>query len=346
VSAFDIVMTQDVEPWHLLGLQTHLLEAVATKETRPILLIHTLRGRVISLGRYHAYDGTRARADLVATRRFTGGRVVGSGEGWLGLALVLPSRAALLPDHEMQLKPDQVMNRYVRGVLAGLRDLGLECFYPGRDAITLDRREIAMCTLETDGSGAMLFECVLALNRGMEEVVHDLEHFDPAGQLACAMYGPDNASKLVRALNRDVAFNEVANAIARGYSNLLGGGERRELTPLELAQAERRGASLEQREWLRLSTDGNLTSRIAAQLGSIEVRVKTSADDVIQKIDLVGDVIANSPGIAAFQAEMVGRRLDVPSVSAAVMKVFGSGENFILGLGELSNLVKLVTRAQ
>ena len=346
MSTFDLVMTQGIEPWHLLGLEAHMLEAVATKETRPILLIHTLRGRVVSLGRYHAYDGTPARADLVAMRRFTGGRVVGSGEGWLGLALILPGRSALLPDREKSLKPDQVMNRYVRGLLAGLRDLGLECFYPGRDAITLERREIAMCTFETDASGAILFECVLALNRGMEEVVHDLEHFDPTGQLPCAMYGPDNATKLVRELDRDVSFNEAASAIARGYSNLLGGGERRELTPIELAQAERRGVSLEQREWLRLSADGNLTNRMASQLGSIEARMKPSADGLIHKIDLIGDIVANSPGISAFQSALIGRPLDLPSVSTAVMKVFGGSDNFILGIGELSNLVKLIIRAQ
>jgi lipoate-protein ligase A len=346
VGTFDVVVLQEVEPWHLLGLEAHLLETVATKQSRPVLLIHTMRARTISLGRYHLYDGTIGRAGLVAMRRFTGGRVIGSGEGWLGLALILPSREALLPDHETKLKPDQVMNRYVRGLLAGLRDLGLECFYPGRDAITFERREIAMCTFETDASGAMLFEAVLAVNRGMEEVVHDLEHFDPAGQLACPMYGPDNATKLVRELHRDVSFGEVADAIARGYSNLLGGGDRRELTALEIAQAERRGASLEQRGWLPLSAEGNLISRIASQLGSVEARVKTAADGAIEKIDLVGDIIANSPGIAAFQSEMTGRRLDLASVSAGVMKVFGHGDNFILGLGELSNLVKLIVRAQ
>jgi lipoate-protein ligase A len=346
VSTFDIVMMQGVEPWHLLGLQAHLLEAVATSATRPILLIYAMRGRRLSLGRYHLYDGSPARADLSAYRRFSGGRVVGAGEGWLGLALMLPSRDALLPEHDLKLKPDQVMNRYVRGLLAGLRDLGLECFYPGRDAITIERREIAMCTFETDASGAMLFECALALNRGMEEVVHDLEHFDPAGQLPCAMYGPDAATKLVRELDRDVTFNEVASAIARGYSNLLGGGEPRALMPLENAQAERRGASLEQRGWLTLSADGNLSGRIASQLGSIEARVKTSADGIVENLDIVGDVIANSSGIAALRSEMTGRRLDLPSVSTAVMKVFGHGDNFILGIGDLANLVKLITRAQ
>ncbi|HLI81120.1 MAG TPA: hypothetical protein VKV03_14130, partial [Candidatus Binataceae bacterium] len=92
VGTFDIVMLQAVEPWHLLGLQAHLIETVATKETRPVLIIHSMRGRVMSIGRYHLYDGTIERAGLTATRRITGGRVIGAGEGWLGLALILPSR--------------------------------------------------------------------------------------------------------------------------------------------------------------------------------------------------------------------------------------------------------------
>lgn len=346
MGAFDIVVLPRIAPWHLLGLEAHLLDAVGTGETRPILLLYTLTGRMLSIGRFHLYDGTSQRADISAFRRLTGGRIVGAGDGWLNLALILPSRDALLPAHEVRLKPDQVMNRYVRGLLAGLHELGLECFYPGRDAITCEQREIAMCTFETDLRGAMLFEAALAVNRGMEEVVHELERFDPDGQLPCAMYGPDVATKLVRGLDSDVVFLEVADAIARGYSNLLGGGDRRELTPLESAHAERRGAAMEELRWLRLSAEGHLTGRIASQLGTIEARIKTSDGGAVEQISVVGDLIANPPGIAALQSEMVGRRLDLPSVSNAVMKVFGGGDNFVLGIGELSNLVKLLTGAQ
>lgn len=346
MGAFDIVMLPRIEAWHLLGLQSHLLEVVATRTTQPLLLLCMVRGRTISFGRYHLYAGPPERADLSGFRRITGGRVAGSGPGWFNLALLLPSRDALLPPHDVKLKPDQVMNRYARGLLAGLRALGLECFYPGRDAITVDHRELAMCAFETDASGAMLFEAALAVNRGMEEVVHDLEHFDPAGQLPCAMYGPAVATKLVRELDRDISFKEIADAVARGYSNLLGGGDLRELTPLENAQAERRGAAMEQRGWLQLSSAGDLSSRLASQLGTIEARAKTSADSAVENLGIYGDLIANSPGIDALRSEMIGRRLDLPSVSAAVMKVFGHGDNFILGIGELSNLVKLITRAQ
>ncbi len=346
MGAFDIVMLPGIEPWHLLGLEAHLLEAIATGETRPVLVIYTMRERVLSLGRYHLYDGPNERAGLSAHRRLTGGRVIGAGPGWLNLSLILLSRDALLPAHDPKLKPDQVMNRYVRGLLAGLRDLGLECFYPGRDMVTFESREIAMCTFETDASGTMLFEAGLAINRGMEEVVHELEGFDPEGQLPCAMYGPDVATKLVRELNRDVTFAEVAAPIARGYSNLLGGGDPRELTALENAHAERRGASMDQLGWLRLLAEGNLTSRLVSQLGTLEGRARASADGVVESLGVYGDFIANSPGISAFQSEMIGRRLDLASVSAVAMKVFGHGDNFILGIGELSNLVKLVTRVQ
>ena len=346
MGAFDITILPGIEAWRLLGLEAHLLEAVANRQTRPILLLHSIRGRMLSLGRYHLYDGPGERADLHAYRRLTGGRVIGAGEGWFNLALILPSRDALLPPHDVKLSPDQVMNRYVRGMLAGLRALGLECFYPGRDAITVERRELAMCTFETGASGAMLFEVALAVNRGMEEVVHDLEHFDPAGRLPCVMYGPDNATKLVRELDRDIAFNEIADAIARGYAPLLGGGDLRELTPLEDAQAEQRGASMLQRGWLELSAAGDMSGRLASQLGTIEARMRISPEGAIERFGLYGDFIGNSPGVAALASALIGRGADLPSVSEVVMKLFGDGDNFILGIGGISNLVKLIVRAQ
>ncbi len=74
--------------------------------------------------------------------------------------------------------------------------------------------------------------------------------------------------------------------------------------------------------------------------------MKTSAAGTVEKIDLAGDFIANSRGIEEFRSEMRGHGLDLPSVTAAVMKVFAHGDNFILGIGDLSNLITLVTRAQ
>ena len=74
-----------------------------------------------------------------------------------------------------------------------------------------------MCTFETDRTGAMLFEASIAHNRGMEELVHDLERIDPDGALSCRMYDAASATKVVRELARDISFDELADAIASGY---------------------------------------------------------------------------------------------------------------------------------
>jgi lipoate-protein ligase A len=345
VAALDVILAPALAPDDLLGLELHFLDAVATRETPPVLLMHTSPARAVSIGRYHLYCGTAERDGINVFRRLTGGRVVGAGQGWLGLALILPTRTALLKEADTRLKPNQIMNRYARGLLTAMRALGVDCFYPGRDAITFERREIAMCTFETDAAGAMLFEASVAHNRGMEELVHDLERIDPDGALSCSMYDAASATKVVRELARDISFDELAGAIAAGYQSSLGETRRRELTAIETAQARHRGRNLATSNWLGgpvAHRPLKLKNRIASQLGAIEAAVDLNADKTIEAARLTGDFIANSPAIAELESELRGRPLDLASISQAVTKVFGRNENFFLGAGELSNLVSLI----
>jgi lipoate-protein ligase A len=346
MAALDVVVASALAPDTLFGLESHLLQRIVTRETPPTALIYALPGRYISIGRYHLYAGAAERSGIGVLRRFTGGRVVGNGAGWLGLALMLPSRTALLKEDAARLKPDQIMNRYARGILAGLRSLGLDCFYPGRDAITFEAREIAMCSFETEASGAMLFESVLAVDHGMENVVHDLESIDPDGALPCWMYTPESATTLARELKREIAFDELADAIAAGYRGLLGETRARELTAIEIAEATDRGRSLVGAGWINdrigQRSDAVKKNRIAAQLGAIEAAVALEPDGTIAAVTVSGDFIANSSAIVELENELRRKRLDLGTVSHAVTKTFGHGGNFFLGAGELSNLVSLI----
>lgn len=345
MTVLDVIFAPALAPDDLLGLELHLLDAIAARDTAPVLLIYASPGRFISIGRYHLYSGPSERDGITAFRRLTGGRVVGAGQGWLGLALILPTRTALLKEDTARLKPDQIMNRYARGILTAMRALGIDCFYPGRDAITFDQREIAMCTFETNAAGAMLFEASIAHNRGMEELVHDLERIDPDGALSCRMYDAASATKIVRELARDVSFDELATAIASGYKSSLGETRRRDLTAIETTQAQHRGRALANSDWLRRSIIGpapTLKNRIASQLGAIEAAVALNPDKKIEEVRLSGDFIANSPAIVELESELRGRTLDLPSISQAVTKTFGHNDNYFLGAGELSNLVRLI----
>jgi lipoate-protein ligase A len=345
VPDLDVIFAPALAPDDLLGLELHFLDAVSARETAPVLIIYASPGRAVSIGRYHLYGGPAERDGINVMRRLTGGRVIGAGQGWLGLALILPTRTALLKEDVARIKPDQIMNRYARGILTGMRAIGIDSFYPGRDAITFEQREIAMCTFETNAAGAMLFEASIAHNRGMEELVHDLERIDPDGTLSCRMYDAATATKVVRELDRDISFEELAGAIARGYASSLGESRRRELTALEIAQAEHRGRALTNSNWLAGLAAGSsmkLKNRIASQLGAIEAAVAINADGIIEAGRLSGDFIANSPAINELESELRGRALDLASIGHAVTKTFGHNDNFFLGAGELSNLVRLI----
>jgi len=345
VADLDLIVAPSLCHDDLLGLELHFLDAVATRQTPPAMLLHGSPGRTVSIGRYHLYSGARERDGVGIARRLTGGRVVGAGEGWLGIALILPTRTALLKEDAARLKPDQIMNRYVRGLLTGLRALGIDCFYPGRDAITFERREIAMCTFETDASGAMLFEVALARTRGMEDVVRDLERIDPEGALSCGMYDAASSTTVARELEREVTFDELANAIASGYASSLGEIQRREPSEVEAAGARRRSRELVASNWLNGSSarpSMTLTNRIGSQLGAIEAAVALNGDRTIEAARLSGDFIANSAAVEQLERELRGRQLDLASISQAVTKTFARDDNFFLGAGELSNLVRLI----
>ncbi len=345
MAGLEVILAPALDPDDVLGLELHFLDAISRRETPPVLLIYASPGRGISIGRYHLYGGPPERDGINVTRRLTGGRVVGAGQGWIGLSLILPTRTALLKEDATRLKPDQIMNRYARGILGGMRTLGVDCFYPGRDAITFEQREIAMCTFETDAAGAMLFEASIAHNRGMEELVHDLERIDSDGALSCRMYDAASATKVVRELARDISFDELAGAIATGYRSSLGETRRRELSATEIAQARHRGRALANSNWLhepRVAPSMTLRNRIASQLGAIEVAIALNADKAIEAARLSGDFIANSPAIAELERELRERSLDLPSIAKAVTKTFGHDSNFFLGAGELSNLVRLI----
>ncbi len=346
MAVLDAIISPAVAPFDLLGLELTMLDRVARRAASPLLIAYTFAGRFVSIGRYHLYSGPPERGGINVMRRLTGGRVVGAGEGWLGMALILPSRTALLPERDAQLKPEQIMNRYARGILRTLERCDVKCFYPGRDAITFDRRELAMCSFETDGQGAMIFEAALAINRGLEELMHDLERADPDGQLPSAMYGPEIATKLVREIDRDVSSEQIAGALVDGYRDQFGELRVREFSSDEAAEGVHRGAALADSGWLtNRAPDSslNLAARVSGQLGAVEAHAAMH-DGRIDRLVLAGDIIANSPGVAAFEQEVRGSRLEVPSVSRAVVKTFASGEIYFLGLADLTNLVQLVMK--
>jgi Bacterial lipoate protein ligase C-terminus len=335
-----------VKPLDLLGLQLDLLETIGSGESAPALLLFQLPGEVISLGRYHLYGGPAAGGGVAAYRRLTGGRIINPGAGWVGCALILPSRTAGLTRRDAALRPEQVMNRYARGAIAAVRALGADCFYPGRDAITCAGRELAMCTFEETAGGALLFETYIALDRGLDSLPSEMDRFDPEGNLSCRLYDRETCTCLARELGRPIGFEELAGHLEAGYGAIFGAARQRDLTTAQQAAAGKQASKLEARWLSGRAPDPSLrlVGRQSIQLGSIETRLAAPGDH-IERIEFYGDFIADCAGLNQFEQTLAGKRLDLMTLTAAAIQTYGDGAHFILGCGDLTNLARLILKA-
>src|ERR1700722_13042117 len=128
-----------VERFAMLG-PALLARAEAEPESAPLLVIAELTGDALLLGQHQrlasCLDAEHLRASgLPVFRRASGGKTLRVGAGTVGVLVVLPTLDALGAG---LVAPDKLMNRTVRGLLAGLTRSGARggAHYFGRDFVS------------------------------------------------------------------------------------------------------------------------------------------------------------------------------------------------------------------
>ena len=247
------------------------------------------------------------------------------GEGFVGISLVLPERSALTGS--APLGPEQVLNRYVRGILAGCESFGVPAFYPGRDLVTVEGRMLGMASFDTEPSGALVVEAVLAVGRDFTELPRLLDRADPGGVVRAAMVTAEETTCLAARIGRTPDLTEMADRLRQGYEQRLGVRFAERIQRVEIGFDEdgwlgqRRGRpGLERR------------ATVVGQLGALEVYSALEAGR-IHEVMLAGDVIANSAAIERLEDELRGCPAERVAIEAVVKRVLALPGNFLLGLG-------------
>src|SRR5579884_3739328 len=189
-----LLVEPGVEPPASSARDRELL-AQAAADGVGFLRVYTLVAETLVLGRYHRRPPPSA---VPLARRLAGGRAAPGGPGFVGVSLVLPHRAALVANDPLALAPEQVMNRCVRGILAGLEAVGVPALYPGRETITAGGRLLGLLAFDVDAHGACLFEAVLALGSDLAALPPLLDRADPGGVVAAALVLPEQATSVAR----------------------------------------------------------------------------------------------------------------------------------------------------
>lgn len=325
--------------------QLSLLAAVSQR--RAIVRLWRARDDGLSLGRFHRRAAGKDCDGGGLVRRLTGGRIAPQGPAVTCLTMALPEIAWLTPSGAA-LRPDQVLNRAVRPVLAGLRAsvasgagnvAAVDAFYPGRDLITVGGRPLAHVSFTTARDGALLVQMQIADRGGLDELPRLLGRFDPGGVAA--------ADK--NAFQRATSFLELTGTtlINAGWSSRLAQALATELhcevrvsEPLagcEVTLAHESAFSALQCELGPLAR-GFACASATSMLGVIEVSARMEGER-LHDVRLTGDVIAPFHTIDALSTALEGEPARLPSLRLAVARVLSQPGDFVLGVRDLDALL-------
>lgn len=341
------LLTQcDTTPAQSVATDRYFFHTVV--ETRlPILRVYTYPHDVLLLGRYQAAGTLTQDSGLTIARRLTGGRAFPSGNGFVQFSLIVPHRSFFFSADPHHIAPFQILNRYVRGVLHGLKTGGVEVFYPGQDFLTVQRLPVGWHSFVTEDNGAVLYEGGVFVQRDMSLLPHLLDRVDPQGTLSCQLFMPDQVHNLGKVLGRLLAPDQVTRLLQNGFTQQFG----LECLDHDLSQNERAAILGKQKQSdlvpnsRPLHSDLPYTATRQTPLGELQIRFSLTSDRTIEAVQFSGDFIANPAGIQALEHNLEGCPLENAALWQVIDRTFLEPGHYMIGAGKLAELPGLMINA-
>jgi lipoate-protein ligase A len=308
----------------------------------PTLRLYTYRDHAALVGRY---QHLAAEVDLEAcgaagvevNRRPTGGGAIIMGSGQLGVAL-----ATAAPSEE---RPRQLLERYSTGLLAGLRRLGIEAVFRGKNDLAVEGRKIAGLGLYLDGAGGLLFHASVLADLDVALMLDVLRI--PAAKLGerAGQAVEERVTTVSRQVGARLDGQAIAEEIAAGFAEALGV----ELVLGALTAAELDAAARFEKDrygcpgWLEdYSPRADATATAVARLDVGLVRVYLAlAGETIKSALFTGDFSVVPAGLVAIEEGLRWKRLERATVSAVVGRCLVADD----GLGDPDRIVDAVLEA-
>ena len=329
------------------------------------------------LGRFHRADpasrertaGGRSGANAAATigdsgvahesvdaergglsRRLSGGRIVPVGPGVVCVTMAVPV-VDWLDNAGGALRPDQVLNRALRPLLAMLRSRGVDAFYPGRDLVTVGGRTLAHASFTVMRDGVVVVEMHVAESPAFADLAMLLDRFDPSAAAGVDRGALDGSTSLAETATPAQGDEEwaaqfaacaakafaceasvAAEASVGGPAGVEGEGGEAGVTLAHASAA---------RDFL-LSPgpleEGTLTAASVSMLGVVECSARLRGDR-LSGLRVTGDLIAPFHTLDDVASECEGEPFRPANVRKALARAMARPRSFVLGLRELDELI-------
>jgi len=312
-------------------LELGVVSSLAQRAGSCALVITQLAGDAASLGRFQGPGRSQAGREV---RRLSGGRSTRYGDGIVSLCAVVPTVQAWL-DEPGVLSGPRLLNRLVRGFLAGLTRLGLAASYPGRDFVTVDARRVAYVSLAREHGDGLVFQAIVGV--GAPYTTEEREPRWPG------LPDPPEPTWLARERSSAPEFDRIAAAFEAGFA------ERFSLAlddaPLSTDELRASSAALIP-PLVEPALAGLLCAGpIATPIGELEAHVALDGEGRLSRVRLRGDWIASLPDLRALEVSLVGELPDGARARALLAAWLAQPSALVIGLTDAGMLARAIARS-
>lgn len=295
-----------------------------------------LTGDSLSLGAYQRRAlAVSATTSIAVARRISGGSAVYAGAGVFYFALALKDASVL-----MECPPGRILNRNVRGLLQGVRGLGVPAHYFGRDFVSVATRPGAYVAWDERDDGRVLVEAFISHDRSY---VPRAEHmaYPP---LQADPYRGHAPITLNEAASRPIDAGTLFEQLLRGYAAMYK-IDSSALDADAIAQiSARRGAPV-------LASDPALHDTLSwsapyeEAIGFVYAGARLGADRSIAQVSVCGDYFQNQLGQRALEQALIGCAADGTALGRAINDVYADPRHVIEGIRQMDSLRAVVLAA-
>jgi hypothetical protein len=279
-----LIVLEGVEPEREVAVCGALL---AEEGEAGAIVVSRLCGAGRALGRWQP-------GEPGALRRWTGGRATQFGDGIVALAVIAPGPQTWL-EERVRLAGPRLLNRWARGLLAGLGAMGLQAAYPGRDFASANGRQVAGLGIERTRAGRFLFHAVIGAQRP-----HPAE---PDPEFPGLPRHPPASS-----LEAEGGDPRALAGLARGFAQRFG---------LELVEAAAPEAGVAPPDPTPIGVMG---AAVPIPIGRLRAALQLDTAGRIARAQLLGDWIAASDDVDALETALVG----IDPADARALEAVGS----------------------
>jgi hypothetical protein len=305
----------------------------AVSAERPVALYAApLELAAVALGAYqhagHALDPEPfAAMALPVLRRRSGGAAVWAGDGVVYFALGLHDASAL-----MSCPRGKLLNRNVRGMLAGLRGIGVPTHYFGRDFLSFTADPGVYVGWDEAEDGGVLLEAFVALETPFV-LPAALSGYPTSGEPPLRGKEPSTLRKAGAKQSAREVQQALVDGYARGFELDLDDEPPTETELSAIAQA-RAGLAVD------LHDDRGLcwSQPVAEAIGFISAGARREGGGTIADVALGGDFFQHRSCPAQLRSALIGGDADPDRVGLAIDRVYAARPGLIEGVRSLGKL--------